>query len=233
MKKEVLQKYISRSGYCSRRMAGNLISNEEVFVNGEVAHFGQRVDNYDEVLIGDEEIKPIKNKIYIVLNKPVGIVCTSANFKNEKNVFELLPVKYDFLHIVGRLDKDSSGLVLFTNDGMLTQKITHPSFGHEKKYIVDLQNKKNRDLDNIKKRFVDGIDFGKDGIMKAKNLRQLSDRKFEVILTEGKKRQIRRMFGEFGERIIALKRISIGNLKLGNLKEGEWRFLKDNELDVC
>jgi len=151
MSKEVLQKYISRSGYCSRRKAEELIVDAKVVVNDEIASLGCRVDDSDKITINGETIKAIKEKIYIILNKPVGVTCTSANFKDEKNVFSFLPPEYDILHVVGRLDKDSSGLVLLTNDGDLTQKITHPSFQHEKKYIVQCKKTKKEIWLNLKK----------------------------------------------------------------------------------
>jgi len=223
MPKEVLQKYIAGSGFCSRRKAEELIAGGEVVVNNEVARLGCRVDDADSIVIDGEKIKAIKEKIYIMLNKPVGITCTSRSFKDEKNVFSFLPPEYDILHVVGRLDKDSSGLVLLTNDGALTQKITHPSFQHEKRYIVTVQKNKERDMTKLRKGFVEGINLGEDGIVRAKAVELVEDDVFEVILTEGKKRQIRRMFGEFGERISDLKRVSIGDILLGDLKEGEWK----------
>jgi len=168
------------------------------------------------------------------MNKPVGYTCTNRRFAEEKNVFELLSEELrngPALHSVGRLDKDSSGLVLLTNDGALTQKITHPSFEHEKKYAVLLQGNKERDVKKIISQFENGIGVSEIGIVRAKKVEYLGSDEFEIVLTEGKKRQIRRMFGEVGERVERLKRISIGSLELGELREGEFRKLEIEEIE--
>ena len=128
----ILQKYIVESGFCSRREATELIKEGRVFVNGEIAEPGKRVVEGDEVEINGKQIKKIENKIYIKLNKPVDYTCTNKSFKNENNVYELISDDYRGLHIVGRLDKDSRGLVVLTNDGDFTQEMTHPSNNHEK-----------------------------------------------------------------------------------------------------
>lgn len=234
MKKQVLQKYIASSGHCSRRKAEEIILEGRVYVNEERAELGMRVDENDKVKIGNKRILPKQDKIYILINKPVGYTCTNRRFTEEKNVFELLPAELrtgTALHFVGRLDKDSSGLVLLTNDGELTQKITHPSFEHEKKYAILLHANKERDVKKIISLFEAGIGIGEDGIVKAKSVEYLEDNEFEIVLTEGKKRQIRRMFGEVGERVDRLKRLSIGNLKLGEIAIGEWRYLKEEEIE--
>jgi 23S rRNA pseudouridine2605 synthase len=234
MKKQVLQKYIASSGHCSRRRAEEIIREGRVYVNNETAELGARVDDDDKVKIGSKIIRPNLEFVYIMMNKPVGYTCTNRRFAEEKNVFELLSEEFrtgSGLHSVGRLDKDSSGLVLLTNDGALTQKITHPSFEHEKKYAVLLQGNKERDVKKIVSMFEAGIGIGEDGIVKAKKVDYIGDDEFEIILTEGKKRQIRRMFGEVEERVIFLKRISIGGLELGELKEGEFRKLEIEEIE--
>lgn len=233
MKKQVLQKYIASSGHCSRRRAEEIIREGRVFVNNKPVELGMRVDDNDKVQIGNKRIMPKQENIYIIMNKPVGYTCTNRKFVAEKNIFELLPEELrtgSALHTVGRLDKDSSGLVLLTNDGALTQKITHPSFEHEKMYAVLLQPNKDRDEKKIIKQFEDGLGVADLGIVKARKAEYTAEDEFEIILTEGKKRQIRRMFGEVGERIVALKRLSIGELTLGSLKDGEWRKLREDEL---
>src|SRR3989339_1205689 len=135
----VLQKYISNSGHCSRRQAVELIRAGGVKVNGETAELGRKVSDIDTVEINGIKIINPKEKIFIVLNKPVGYTCTNRSFKGEKNVFELLPSEYRNLHVVGRLDKNSRGLVLLTNDGDYTLRATHPRYEHEKRYIVDFR----------------------------------------------------------------------------------------------
>lgn len=237
-KKIVLQKFIADSGYCSRRKAGELIKDGDVFVNGEVAELGQRVGNEDEVEINGhrpggarKKLELAKKKIYIKLNKPVGYVCTSRWFKGEKNVFEIVDVK-ERLFAVGRLDKDSRGLVLLTNDGELTQKLTHPKFEHEKIYEVEVQGSLGKkDIDNIINNFKKGVDIGKEeGVVKVKEIKFLDKSKFKIVLTEGKKRQIRRMFGALKFRVNDLARIAIDNLTLGTLNEGEWSYLNEEEV---
>lgn len=226
----VLQKFIARSGFCSRRKAEELIKQGKVFVNGKVATAGARAGEEDEVKIGGEKIGLPKEKIYIKMNKPVGYTCTTRRFKGEKNIFSLIGRK-ERLFVAGRLDKDSRGLILLTNDGDLTQRITHPSFGHKKNYLVELESSA-INPEAIIKRFKVGIDIGEgDGLSVAKGVKYLGDKKFEITLGEGKKRQIRRMFGVLGLRVKDLVRVSIGTLELGDLPEGRWRPLRKKEIE--
>ena len=235
--KTILQKQIASSGYCSRRKAEELIRAGKVKVNDIKAELGQKVNEEDTIKINNSPITTNQEKTYIILNKPREYTCTNKNFSGEKNVFKLLPDEYRSLHIVGRLDKNSRGLVLLTNDGDLTLKFTHPRFEHEKKYIVRIKNEDNiRETNELRirneeiiKTFKKGIDIGDgDGIVKVKNIKTLSANKFEIILTEGKKRQIRRMFEVLNLKVSDLKRISIGQINLGDLKEEEWRKIKIN-----
>jgi pseudouridine synthase len=236
--KIVLQKFIAESGYGSRRKAEELIRQGKVKINGRIAELGERADENDEVMIGGKKIDLANKKIYIKLNKPKDYVCTSRKFKGEKNVFDLLTSPYPSpsqgdgvrLFIVGRLDKDSRGLVLLTNDGDLTQKLTHPKYEHEKEYVINVKCQ----ISNFKlllEKLLKGIDIGEgDGVVKAKEARYLGDNNFKLVLTEGKKRQIRRMFKTLNCEIADLVRVRIGCLKLEDLKEGEWRYLKENEI---
>lgn len=228
--KVVLQKFIAESGYCSRRRAEELIKQGDVFVNGEVAEPGMKADDKDEIKIFGKIIGLPEEKIYIKMNKPAGYVCTSREFKGEKNIFDLIGKK-ERLFVAGRLDKDSRGLILLTNDGDLAQKITHPSFKHEKKYIIKLDSSVlNPEI--IANRLKSGIDIGDgDGIVKAREAKALSAWEFEMTLGEGKKRQIRRMFMAFGLKVKDLVRVSVGNLELGDLPEGQWRPLKKKEIE--
>jgi 23S rRNA pseudouridine2605 synthase len=238
-----LQKFIAQSGYCSRRQAEELIRLKKVLVNDELAELGMKVDEDDEVKVNGQKLTLSKEKIYIILNKPKGYTCTNRKFTGEKNVFELLKTspqpsprtgegEFSRLFVVGRLDKDSRGLVLLTNDGDLTQKLTHPKFEHEKEYIATILNYQLQITnDEIVRRLRKGVDIGEgDGVVRAKSLKYLGDNKFEIILTEGKKRQIRRMFRAVGCEIKDLVRVQIGNLQLGNLVEGKWRRLNSEEI---
>lgn len=230
MKKMVLQKFIAESGCCSRRRAEELIIRGRVQVNCEVAHLGMRADESDNVCIDGEKIELQKNKIYIILNKPKGYTCTSRKFEGEDNVFDLVRVK-ERLFVVGRLDKDSRGLIFLTNDGEMAQELTHPRFEHEKKYKVRVRNLAGVDVKNIENYFKKGIDIGEgDGVVRAKKVQYLGDNNFLIVLTEGKKRQIRRMFRSLDIYIEDLQRIALGNLELGNLAEGKWRYLDREEV---
>ncbi|MFH0892543.1 MAG: pseudouridine synthase [Candidatus Falkowbacteria bacterium] len=248
--KTILQKLIADSGYCSRRRAEELIRSGLVTVNGILAEPGTRADADDDISIGGKKMGLQKKKIYIKLYKPRGYTSTNRKFKEEGNVFELLPRHDDpaatslfekgrsVLHIVGRLDKDSRGLVLLTNDGALTQRLTHPKFEHEKRYVVKIKSDKiamsdgPREVKRVTSGFVKGVDIGEgDGAVRAKSSKYLGGDEFEVILTEGKKRQIRRMFKVLGYDVTDIKRTAIGKLGLGGLREGEWKYLDKGEIE--
>lgn len=227
--KIVLQKYIADSGYCSRRKAEELIRAGKVSINKKKAELGMRADNRDEVIVSGEKIGEKTRDIYITLNKPLGYTCTSKKFKGEKNVFDLVKTT-ERLFVVGRLDKESQGLVLLTNDGELAQEMTHPSFEHEKKYIIetgDVDKKIQDTLKNMRK----GVDIGEgDGIVWAKNIKHLGGKRYEIVLTEGKKRQIRRMFKTQNLEVKKLTRVSLGKLKLGKLESGKWKNINKNQI---
>jgi len=168
-------------------------------------------------------------KIYIKLNKPAGYTSTAARFKGEKNIFSLVKVK-ERLFIVGRLDKASRGLILLTNDGELANKLTHPRYEKEKEYLAAV-SKQVASAKAVVQKFLTGVDIGEgDGIVRAKRVKYQSGEKFSIVLTEGKKRQIRRMFKALGLEVMDLIRVRIGKLELGNLKEGEWRKLTGEEI---
>lgn len=225
MEKIILQKFIAQSGYCSRRNAEELIRGKKVKVNDKIAELGMKVDEDDDVRINGKKVSLIKDKIYIKLNKPVGYTCTTRSFKDEKNVFDL--VDTEKLIIAGRLDKDSHGLVILTNDGDWVQKITHPKFEHEKKYIAKTRCALPMQTTEIIQHFKSGINIGEgDGIVKVKKIKALGENKFGIILTEGKKRQIRRMFDAVNYEVYDLERTAIGDIELGDLKEGQWEYFK-------
>lgn len=235
-----LQKFIADCGYCARRKAGDLIKAGRVKVNGKLAELGMKVDEKDKVEVFDENhkkneiLKKNKDIVCIKLNKPVGYTCTNRKFKGERNIFDLLKSvskKGVRLFVAGRLDKNSRGLVLLTNDGDFAQKLTHPRFGHEKEYLVATDKIKNSDIKIILEKFRSGINIG-DRVVKAKKIEYLKDNKFSIILTTGKKRQIREMFKMCGYRTKDLKRVRIANLKLGNLEEGAFEFLDKKDINI-
>lgn len=229
--KIILQKFIAGTGAYSRRQAEELIRQGKVLVNGQLAELGMRVEKNDEVKVNDKRISVQKEKVYIKLNKPAGYTSTTREFKGEKNVFELIKDKElaKGLVIAGRLDKESRGLILLTNDGELVMRLTHPRYGHEKKYLVKVKECTNPEL--IREKFTKGIDI-EGGRARAKRVKYLGDNKFEIVLTEGKKRQIRQMFKSLRCDVVDLERISIGSLELGNLKTGEWKYLDQEELKM-
>ncbi len=227
--KIVLQKYIADSGHCSRRKAEGLIRSGKVYLNKKKAELGMRASDADEVSIGGKVLDKKKGDVYIILNKPEGYTCTNRKFRGEKNVFDLVKTS-ERLFVVGRLDRESQGLVLLTNDGDLAQEMTHPSFEHEKKYIVELEENK-IDVKSVVNNFREGVEIGEgDGIVWAKNIKHLGKNKFEIVLIEGKKRQIRRMFNSQNLNVKKLSRLSIGKIKLGKLKKGESKIINKNQI---
>jgi len=228
----VLQKYIAQSGKYSRREAEELIRKGSVTVNGRKAELGMRVEEGDLVEVKKRKLDLAEERIYIKLNKPVGFTSTSKDFKGEKNIFDLVRVK-EKLIIAGRLDKNSRGLILLTNDGELVQKITHPSFEHEKEYIITITEPEifDNELPRILSSFKKGIDIGEDdGVVRVRDIKYLGANKFAIVLTQGKKRQLRRMFYEMGYQVSDLLRVRIGNLKLNDLPEGRWQLLTKKEI---
>lgn len=220
-----LQKFISRAGYCSRRHAEELILNGKVTVNGQiVTQLGTKIDpEKDKVEVEGTPVFPEENLVYIALNKPKGFV-TSCSHPGEKIVLELVNISQR-IYPVGRLDKDSTGLLLLTNDGKLHLKLTHPSFDHEKEYLVTVA----RPIpDGALKAIESGLKILGTKTRPAR-IKKISDIRFKIILKEGRNRQIRRMVRKVGSRVTDLKRIRIANIRLGNLPEGKWRYLDVNE----
>ncbi len=220
-----LQKFISRAGYCSRRHAEEFILNGKVTVNGQiVTQLGTKVDpEKDKVVVEGTPISPEENLVYIALNKPKGYV-TSCSHPGEKIVMELVNIPQR-IYPVGRLDKDSTGLLLLTNDGKLHLKLTHPSFDHEKEYLVTVAQP-------IPQGALHSLEKGLT-ILGTKTrhtrVKRISDTRFKIILKEGKNRQIRRMIQKVGNRVSDLKRIRVANVRLGRLPEGKWRHLDETE----
>ena len=220
-----LNKFLAERLGISRREADDLIADGKVFVNDQPAVLGTRIDASSRVRLGDEEVAFENDYLYIMMNKPVGYVCSRKRQDETPTVYELLPEKYQKLKTVGRLDKDSSGLILFTNDGDFAYQMTHPKFAKTKIYHVEL----NRDLEPLHQQMIS--DFGvqlEDGMSRLglTRLRE-SDRKgFEVEMHEGRNRQIRRTFNALGYEVRALHRISFGNYTLGDLKPGKISEIK-------
>lgn len=227
-----INKYIASAGTYSRRGAEQLILDKKVTLNGKVVtDLGAQVDEKnDTVAVNGKPINPINKKIYVMLHKPKGYITTLSDDKGRKTVMEFFP---DFLKKVvkpiGRLDRDSEGLLLFTNDGELAKTLTHPSSKIKKYYQVTIEGEITKDeLDTLNK----GVEIDVDGEkelthpIRVKVLEENKSRnttKLEVIIAEGKNREIRKMFEEIGKVIILLKRTQIGRLTLGGLPRGKYK----------
>ncbi|MFC1875192.1 pseudouridine synthase [Chloroflexota bacterium] len=223
MEKQPLLKVLTRAGIGSRRQIADAIKGERVMVNGEVINaFNHPLyPESDDVLL-DGKAVPIKPQkfVYLVLHKPKSVLSTVRDERGRRTVLDLLPEKYRklWLYPVGRLDKDTTGLLLLTNDGDLAHRLTHPSFESEKEYNVCIKGELG---DDEIKRLEGGIEL-EDGRTSPAAVRKLKDTDYNYGITihEGKKRQVRRMFQSLGHFVIELKRVRMGNLKLGDLKEG-------------
>ncbi len=226
-----LNRYLAMAGVCSRRAADELITGGRVEVNGTPAQeLGLRIDpKVDEVAVDGEPVRQEK-PVYVLFNKPTNVVCTNARHEQKKRVIDFLPDVRGRLFTVGRLDLDSEGLIIVTNDGGFAQRMTHPRFGMPKTYSVQLRGRiAQRDLD--KARGGVWLAEGPTAGMEVKVERAGNDRSsLRVVLREGKNREIRRVFAKLGFPVLELKRIRIGDLTLHGLKPGEWRFLAADEV---
>ena len=220
-----INKYLSEAGVCSRRGADRLIEEGRVSVNGTLAFLGSVVKNSDEVRLDGELVSKKTDKILIAFNKPRGIVCTTADPKSKDvNIIEYINYP-ERIFPVGRLDKDSEGLILLSNDGDLSNKIMKARNFHEKEYEVE--GDKPFD-DEFLKKMSEGVPI-LDTITRKCTLKRTDKTSFNIILTQGLNRQIRRMCEYFGYKVVRLKRTRIMNIKLGNLKSGTYRNITDNE----
>ena len=221
-----INKYISQCGYCSRREADRLISTGKVLVNGIPAEMGVKVSPADEIIIDGELVIQKEPEILIALHKPQGIVCTTSK-QDSNNVIDYLHFPHR-IYPVGRLDKDSTGLLLLTNNGQLMDDILRGSNYHEKEYVV----KVNKPLtDSIIRAMEQGVPI-LDTMTRPCQIQRTGADTFHIILTQGLNRQIRRMCEYFGYRVITLKRIRIMNIHLGDLPIGQWRALIPKEIET-
>lgn len=219
-----LNKYISETGMCSRREADKLIESGRVTINGVKATMGTKVSKGQVVKVDGKNISKEEELVYIVLNKPVGITCTTEK-KIRGNIVDFVGHSKRIFPI-GRLDKDSQGLILLTNDGDIVNKILRAGNNHEKEYIVTVDKK-------ITNEFIKGMSSGVrilGTITKECFVKKEDDYTFRIILTQGMNRQIRRMSEALGYEVKKLKRIRIMNINLGDLKIGKWRDLTRKEL---
>ena len=218
-----INKFISESGAASRREADRLIEEGKVTINGKVAVLGDQVQPSDDVRLNGNPLKVVDELVYIAFNKPVGITCTSAR-DVEGNIIDYIghPLK---INHVGRLDKDSKGLILLTNDGDIINLILRAKYNHEKEYIVSVDKPITSDF---LKKMSAGVEILDTKTLPCK-ITQLSKYEFQIILTQGLNRQIRRMCEALGYQVKTLKRIRIMNIHLGKLPVGRWRDLTKKE----
>jgi len=227
-----LQVFLSRNGVCSRRRAFDIIKEGRVKLNGSVCREPSTPVNFnkDRIVVDQKEVKGHAYD-YIILNKPSGYTTTKSDRFAQKLVLDLLPRKFHHLSPVGRLDKDTEGLLLLTNDGDAAYRLTHPKFNIDKTYFVRISGQlesgpKNQVIGGV---FIDGR---KTAPAKIQNTKALKDKtELTITIHEGRKRQIRLMFIKIGHKVIYLKRVKQGPLVLGCLKKGMWRSLNRNEID--
>lgn len=224
-KKIRINKFLSQKGFCSRREADKFILDERVTINGIVAKMGEKIDPEDDVSVDGERIsKKINKKIYIILNKPKGIVCTTDSSVEKDNIIDYINYPKRIFPI-GRLDKTSEGLIFLTNDGDIVNKILRAKNKHEKEYHVTVDKPINNDF---VKKMSKGVPI-LNTVTRPCEIKRIKEYEFKIILTQGLNRQIRRMCEHFGYRVKKLKRIRIMNINL-DIPLGEWRYFKDNEI---
>jgi 23S rRNA pseudouridine2605 synthase len=217
-----LQKYLASLGLGSRRAIDNWIKDKKIKVNGKIAELGDKVDNADRRKRNGRLVKPIKqDNIILLFNKPKGVMVTRSDPAGRKTIYSYLPKKYRYLKYAGRLDYDSTGLLLLTNNGDLIQELTHPSKQVKKVYQVKIHR-------NLKKQENTALQGGvklQDGPGKFLSLKNIREKTYQIEVAEGRNRFIRRMLGHFNVEVLELKRTKFGKYGLGGLKSGEFTLL--------
>ncbi|MFT9371228.1 pseudouridine synthase [Paenibacillus polymyxa] len=222
-----INKYISETGFCSRRETNRLIAAGRITINGSVCEAGAEVEPLDIVLIDGMPI-PINHSepVYLALNKPIGIVCTAAE-QVEGNIIRY--VNYPSrIFAIGRLDKASEGLILLTNDGSIVNQMMRSEHGHEKEYVVTVDKPVTDEFTQTMSRGVEILN----AITKPCKVDRISEYEFRIILTQGLNLQIRRMCKALGYRVLKLERVRIMNITLDHLERGQWRHLEKEELEL-
>lgn len=225
-----LQKVLAAAGIASRRASEELILDGRVEVNGEVAELGRKVDpEQDVVTVDGERVNVDPDRVYLMLNKPQGVVTTVDDPEGRPTVMDLINLPQR-LYPVGRLDQDTEGLLLLTNDGELTNALTHPSYGVERVYVALVPGPvRGRTLAELRS----GVEL-EDGLARPVRARVLETQRskalVEVVMTEGRKREVRRMLGALGLTVERLARVAYGGVELGDLRQGKWRFLNQAEV---
>jgi len=222
-----INQYISQCGIASRRKAEALISEGKVFVNGvSVKELSRQISETDLVEIDGKKISPVHQHTTIAFHKPPGVICTTTDPQGRKTIYDCLPSGFSTLKYIGRLDLQSRGLVLLSDDGELVYRLTHPKYQIERSYLVWTSRELSR---HAMESLLNGIDIGDGEIGKVKDI-FIDDGFVELVLTEGKNREIRKMLHALHYHIEDLKRISFGNVAIGDLAVGDYREITGNEL---
>ena len=226
-----INKFLAEHGIASRRHADEMIEKGRVKINGEIATLGANVEENDTVLVDDVPVSTAeKIEEYYIMNKPKGVLCTVSDDRGRKTVMDLLPEGAGRVFPVGRLDYETEGLLILTNDGDLAFRLTHPTSEIPKTYLARIEGTMTeKDLNRIRS----GIEL--DGVMTKKCKAHIVEThkeytKVHVTITEGKNRQIRRMFEAIGKDVEFLKRVAVGEIRLGGLTRGTYRFLNEKEV---
>ena len=225
---ERLQKFLSNAGIASRRRAETLISAGHVVVNGKVAVLGDKVDpETDQVKVLGKPVKPERSFYYIAVNKPLNVISSRFDPQKRKSVYDFLPKDIKSkVWSIGRLDFKTEGLMLFTNDGDLTELLAHPRHEHEKEYEIEL----NKAIEETKiGRLKEGVQIGED-VSAAASKVKVRNNKVYITINEGKKHQVRKMVEAIGYKVKSLKRIRMGKLELGDLPIGKYKFVQKSEI---
>lgn len=225
-----LNSYISSTGICSRREADKLIEQGRVQINDQIAVLGTRVKEGDQVAVDDKILEQKENNVYIAFNKPVGITCTTERHI-QGNIIDFINYP-ERIFPIGRLDKDSEGLILLTNDGSIVNKILREENNHEKEYIVTVNKQISAEF---LKKMSNGVRIfnpvkKEHTITKKCQIEKINDCSFKITLSQGLNRQIRRMCSHFGYSVVKLKRIKIMDITLDGIAMGKWRYLTEAEL---
>lgn len=227
MEKERLNKYLAACGVCSRREADRLIQEGRVTVNGQKAITGMQVNEKDQITVNGKQVHNQNERVVFAYYKPVGVVCTEKDRHAEKKITDQIdfPVRVTY---AGRLDKDSEGLLLLTNDGGLIDAMMRGSAGHEKEYAVRV----NKEVtEGFVQKLEAGVYLTELGVKtRPCKVRKTGKFSFRIVLTQGLNRQIKRMAGELGYRVTAIKRVRVLNIELADLKPGQFRPLSEDEL---
>lgn len=221
-----INKYLASAGVCSRRGADALIESGKVIINGKVAEMGMTVSDKDEIIVDGKKIKGAQKKVYLAFYKPAGIVCT-AEKQEENNIMDYIdyPVRVTYC---GRLDKDSEGLLLLSNDGDFIQSLMKGSNGHEREYLVRVNKPV---TDEFLSKLCEGVYLEELHVTTKKcSVKKVSDTTFTITLTQGLNRQIRRMCRAFDYHVRFLKRVRIENIQIADMDPGAYRELTDEEL---